>query len=105
MPRAAQSIAGSILKFFQSQPLETAQVVLSLVQDAMRDRQKKSTEAKARVAKPAVVQTSPTIRPPKGKARLTAKAKTRRTRKPKDVPLPLEAAASEVVGTHETVNK
>lgn len=48
MPRVQQSAATSIVKFFQTSSLETAQTVLDLAKDAVRERLKKSADAKAR---------------------------------------------------------
>lgn len=48
MPRAEKSSAGRIIDFFQSQPLDTAVLVLGLCQDKVRERKAKSESAKVR---------------------------------------------------------
>lgn len=48
MPRVQMSRAGTIVEFFRTAPLETADLILGLCQDAVRGRKTKSSEAKAR---------------------------------------------------------
>jgi hypothetical protein len=65
MPRAEQSKAGSILAFFRTTALETAELVLGLAQDEVRGRKQKSAQAKARFT--ATPGTAPAAAPAKGK--------------------------------------
>lgn len=48
MPRANKSVAGTVVEFFRTTPLESADLILGLCQDAVRERKAKSSAAKAR---------------------------------------------------------
>lgn len=48
MPRVTQSQATAIVNYFRSVPLETAELVLDLAKDAVRERQHRSSAAKQR---------------------------------------------------------
>ena len=48
MPRSAVSPAGKVLAFFNSTDLPMAGLVLGLAQDAVRERERRSSDAKAR---------------------------------------------------------
>lgn len=84
MPRSETSAAGRILAFFRSTDLPQALLVFDLVKDTVRERQQRSAEAKARVAKPpvAAVPDAPVRRKP------GPKKGSKRGRKPGRRPTP-----------------
>jgi hypothetical protein len=72
MPRAQTSLAGRILVFFRTAPIDTAKLVLDLARDAVQERAAKSDAAKARAT--GAPATATAAAPKKGKAK-KAKAK------------------------------
>lgn len=72
MPRAQQSRETQILSYFKTADLNEAALVLRFATDAVKERQHKSAEAKAR-AKATVTQTAP--RPVAPKATVVPKKK------------------------------
>jgi hypothetical protein len=73
MPRATTSKEGAILAYFRTSPLATAQVLLGLAKDEVRERERRSATAKERATPPAKeAHTLPA--PPRPPLRAKAKA-------------------------------
>jgi hypothetical protein len=79
MPRAEISPAGKIVQFFQTAPIETADLILGLCKDAVTGRKQKSAQAKQRAQTGATVGgPAPTVGPaPTAAQKKKAKAKAK----------------------------
>jgi hypothetical protein len=93
MPRAQTSLAGRIIAFFRTAPIDTAKLVLDLARDAVQERAAKSDAAKARAT--GVPTAATAAAPKKAKAKKgKAKAPTSAAGAP-----PVAPAAGSVVDT------
>lgn len=91
MPRATTTPASKVLDLFKSLELPVAELLLELVLAAVKDRQTKSREAKARAAQPKKsVATTPAMRAMLRPAPAAPKKKARK-KAPKPVAPPAQA--------------
>jgi hypothetical protein len=91
MPRATTSKEGAILAYFRTSPLATAQVLLGLAKDEVRERERRSATAKERATPPAkeahILPAKVKAKPAAPKAKPVAKKKSHK-KKPNSQPAP-----------------
>lgn len=108
MPRAQESPANRILSFFRTASIDSAELVLGLARDAVRERKQKAETARAaqlRAQRSATQKAAAKKKkqPPAKPAASTAPASKPKAKKKKPAPAPATAADSQVDDFQEPV--